>query len=160
GAGFAVVTTLAVLVYMGFSVVTTEWRTRFVREANRLDSEANTRAIASLLNYGTVKLIGNEGFDAAAYDRQPAQLVSAQQQNRLSLAALNSGQALIVGASLTWMMVMAAQGVAGGEMTLGDFVAINAYLIQLFIPLNFLGFVYREIRRALTDMQRMFGLLQ
>src|SRR5690606_26498628 len=84
----------------------------------------------------------------------------AQQQSRLSLAALNSGQALIVSASLTWMMVMAAHGVAGGAMTLRDFVAINAYLIQLFIPLNFLGFVYREIRRALTDMQRMFGLLE
>jgi ABC-type transport system involved in Fe-S cluster assembly fused permease/ATPase subunit len=160
GASFAVVTTLAVLVYMGFSVVTTEWRTRFVREANRLDSEANTRAIDSLLNYETVKLFGNEQFEAAAYDRQLAQWERAQQQNRLSLAALNSGQALIVGASLTWMMVMAAQGVADGTMTLGDFVAINAYLIQLFIPLNFLGFVYREIRRALTDMQRMFGLLE
>ena len=159
GAGFAVVTTLAVVVYMGFSVVTTEWRTRFVREANRLDSEANTRAIDSLLNYETVKLFGNEAFEAAAYDRQLAHWERAQQQNRLSLAALNAGQALIVSASLTWMMVMAACGVAGGTMTLGDFVAINAYLIQLFVPLNFLGFVYREIRRALTDMQRMFGLL-
>ncbi|MEC9364559.1 MAG: ABC transporter ATP-binding protein/permease [Pseudomonadota bacterium] len=159
GAGFAVVTTLAVVVYMGFSVVTTEWRTRFVREANRLDSEANTRAIDSLLNYETVKLFGNEAFEAAAYDRQLAHWERAQQQNRLSLAALNAGQALIVSASLTWMMVMAARGVAGGTMTLGDFVAINAYLIQLFVPLNFLGFVYREIRRALTDMQRMFGLL-
>ena len=159
GAGFAVVTTLAVVIYMGFSVVTTEWRTRFVREANRLDSEANTRAIDSLLNYETVKLFGNEAFEAAAYDRQLAHWERAQQQNRLSLAALNAGQALIVSASLTWMMVMAARGVAGGTMTLGDFVAINAYLIQLFVPLNFLGFVYREIRRALTDMQRMFGLL-
>jgi ATP-binding cassette, subfamily B, heavy metal transporter len=159
GASFAVVTTLAVLVYMGFSVVTTEWRTRFVREANRLDSDANTRAIDSLLNYETVKLFGNEAFEAEAYDRQLERWERAQRQNRLSLAALNTGQALIVAASLTWMMIMAAEGVAARTMTLGDFVAINAYLIQLFIPLNFLGFVYREIRRALTDMQRMFSLL-
>ncbi|MFP5307591.1 MAG: ABCB family ABC transporter ATP-binding protein/permease, partial [Gammaproteobacteria bacterium] len=159
GASFAVITAFAVVVYVAFSVVTTEWRTRFVREANRLDSHANTRAIDSLLNYETVKLFGNERFEADEYDRFLAQWESAQQQNRLSLAALNSGQAVIVALSLTWMMVLAARGVAGGTMTLGDFVAINAYLIQLFIPLNFLGFVYREIRRALTDMQRMFGLL-
>jgi ATP-binding cassette subfamily B protein len=160
GADFAVITAIAVTTYIAFSVYTTEWRTRFVREANRLDSRANTRAIDSLLNYETVKLFGNERFEADEYDRFLAEWERAQQQNRLSLSALNAGQALIVAASLTWMMVLAARGVAAGAMTLGDFVAINAYLIQLFVPLNFLGFVYREIRRALTDMQRMFGLLQ
>ncbi|MEQ1438063.1 ABC transporter ATP-binding protein/permease [Fontimonas sp. SYSU GA230001] len=160
GAEFALITAFAVVIYVVFSIITTEWRTRFVREANRLDSRANTRAIDSLLNYETVKLFGNERFEADEYDRFLAQWERAQQQNRLSLSALNAGQALIVAASLTWMMVLAARGVAGGAMTLGDFVAINAYLIQLFIPLNFLGFVYREIRRALTDMQRMFALLQ
>ncbi|QHS10084.1 ABC transporter ATP-binding protein/permease [Sinimarinibacterium sp. NLF-5-8] len=160
GAEFALVTAGAVVIYIGFSIVTTEWRTRFVREANRLDSQANTRAVDSLLNAETVKLFGNAEHEAAQYDRQLAQWERAQQQNRLSLGALNSGQALIVAASLTWMMVLAARGVAAQTMTLGDFVAINAYLIQLFVPLNFLGFVYREIRRALTDMQRMFALLQ
>ncbi len=160
GAAFAVITAVAVVLYILFSVATTEWRTRYVREANRLDSHANTRAIDSLLNYETVKLFGNEAYEAEQYDRSLAAWERAQQQNRLSLAALNSGQALIVAGSLTWMMILAARGVAAGAMTLGDFVAINAYLIQLFVPLNFLGFVYREIRRALTDMQRMFALQQ
>ncbi len=160
GVAFALITAAAVVLYIAFSVVTTEWRTRFVREANRLDSRANTRAIDSLLNYETVKLFGNERFEADEYDRSLAQWETAQQRNRMSLATLNSGQALIVAGSLTWMMVMAARGTAAGDMTLGDFVAINAYLIQLFIPLNFLGFVYREIRRALADMQRMFKLLE
>jgi ABC-type transport system involved in Fe-S cluster assembly fused permease/ATPase subunit len=160
GVAFAVITAVAVVLYILFSVATTEWRTRYVREANRLDSHANTRAIDSLLNYETVKLFGNEGYEAEQYDRSLAAWERAQQQNRLSLAALNSGQALIVAGSLTWMMILAARGVTAGTMTLGDFVAINAYLIQLFVPLNFLGFVYREIRRALTDMQRMFALQQ
>jgi ABC-type transport system involved in Fe-S cluster assembly fused permease/ATPase subunit len=160
GVEFALVTGLAVCVYVFFSVLTTEWRTQFVRKANRLDSSAGTRAIDSLLNFETVKLFGNERYEAEQYDRALAEWEAAQQQNRLSLAALNTGQALIVAASLTWMMFMAAEGVTTGRMTLGDFVAINAYLIQLFIPLNLLGFVYREIRRALTDMQRMFTLLE
>ncbi len=160
GVEFALVTGFAVCVYVFFSVLTTEWRTQFVRKANRLDSSAGTRAIDSLLNFETVKLFGNERYEAEQYDRALAEWEAAQQQNRLSLAALNTGQALIVAASLTWMMFMAAEGVTTGRMTLGDFVAINAYLIQLFIPLNLLGFVYREIRRALTDMQRMFTLLE
>ena len=157
---FAVLALLSVALYVAFSVVLTEWRTRFVREANQLDSHANTRAVDSLLNYETVKLFGNEQHEAAAYDRSLADWERAQMQSRLSLAALNTGQALIIAGGLTWMMVLAAQRVAAGAMTLGDFVAINAYMIQLFIPLNVLGFVYREIRRALTDMQRMFGLLR
>ncbi len=160
GAKFALVTAFAVGVYVFFSVLTTEWRTQFVRKANQLDSNAGTRAIDSLLNFETVKLFGNERYEAEQYDRALEEWETAQQQNRLSLSMLNTGQALIVAASLTWMMFMAAEGVTKGTMTLGDFVAINAYLIQLFIPLNLLGFVYREIRRALTDMQRMFTLLE
>ncbi|EIT68920.1 ABC transporter related protein [Hydrocarboniphaga effusa AP103] len=156
---FAVITAVAVLLYVAFSITVTEWRTQFVRKANQLDSKANTRAIDSLLNYETVKYFGNEAHEAAEYDRFLSDWEQAQQQNRLSLGALNVGQSLIVAGSLTAMMVIAAQGVARGGMTLGDFVAINAYVVQLFIPLNFLGFVYREIRRALTDMGRMFGLL-
>ena len=157
---FALLALLSVGLYVVFSVVITEWRTKFVREANQLDSRANTRAIDSLLNYETVKLFGNERHEAAAYDRSLQDWERAQMQSRMTLAALNTGQALIIAGGLTWMMVLAAQSVAARTMTLGDFVAINAYMIQLFIPLNVLGFVYREIRRALTDMQRMFGLLQ
>ena len=160
GPGFALITAGSVLLYILFSVLTTEWRTQYVRAVNQLDSRANTRAVDSLLNYETVKYFGNEQHEAREYDRFLADWERAQQQNRLSLGALNLGQALIVAGALTWMMVLAAQGVAEGRMTLGDFTAVNAYIIQLFIPLNFLGFVYREIRRALTDMNRMFGLLQ
>ncbi|HEY0973563.1 MAG TPA: ABC transporter ATP-binding protein/permease [Solimonas sp.] len=160
GTAFAAITAAAVVIYVLYSIVVTEWRTRFVREANRLDSQANTRAIDSLLNYETVKLFGNERFEAAEYDRSLADWEQAQQRNRLSLAALNAGQALIIAAALTGMMVLAAARVTDGTMSLGDFVAINAYMIQLFMPLNVLGFVYREIRRALSDMERMFGLLR
>ncbi len=159
GSAFALITAGSVAAYVLFSIVVTEWRTRFVREANQLDSRANTRAVDSLLNYETVKLFGNERFEANEYDRHLADWERAQQQNRLSLAGLNTGQALIIAGALTWMMILAASRVTTGAMSLGDFVAINAYMIQLFIPLNVLGFVYREIRRALSDMERMFGLI-
>jgi ATP-binding cassette subfamily B protein len=159
GSIFAIITAVAVALYVAFSVITTEWRTRYVREANRLDSRANTRAIDSLLNYETVKLFGMERREAAEYDDFLAQWETAQRENRLSLAALNSGQAMIVAGSLTWMMILAARAVAAKTMSMGDFVAINAYMIQLFVPLNFLGFVYREIRRAVTDIGKMFDLL-
>ena len=157
---FAVLALVSVGLYIAFSIAVTEWRTKFVREANQLDSRANTRAIDSLLNYETVKLFGNERHESAEYDRFLAQWEGAQAQSRMTLAALNLGQSLIIAGGLTWMMVLAAQMVAAGSLTLGGFVAINAYMVQLFVPLNVLGFVYREIRRALTDMQRMFGLLQ
>ncbi|MGQ0530058.1 MAG: ABCB family ABC transporter ATP-binding protein/permease [Panacagrimonas sp.] len=160
GASFAVITALSVGGYIVFSVSVTEWRTKFVREANRLDSRASQRSVDSLLNFETVKLFGAERREEQEYDRFLAEWERAQQQNRVSLAALNLGQALIVAGGMTWMMVLAAKGVTAKEMTLGDFVAINAYMIQLFLPLNFLGFVYREIRRALVDMQRMFLLLE
>lgn len=157
---FAVLALSSVGLYVAFSVAVTEWRTRFVREANALDSQANTRAIDGLLNFETVKLFGNEQFESEQYDRALASWEQAQTQSRLTLSALNTGQALIIAGGLTWMMILAAQRVADGAMSLGDFVAINAYMIQLFIPLNVLGFVYREIRRALADMQRMFALME
>ncbi|MCX7073006.1 MAG: ABC transporter ATP-binding protein/permease [Gammaproteobacteria bacterium] len=156
---FAVIAAVSVVVYVGFSVVVTEWRTKFVREANSMDSKANTRAIDALLNYETVKYFGNERWEAARYDDSMAAWEKATSQNRQSLSALNTGQALIVAGSITAMMWLAASEVTVGAMTVGGFVAVNAYMIQLFVPLNFLGFVYREIRRALTDMQKMFGLL-
>ncbi|MES2491608.1 MAG: ABC transporter ATP-binding protein/permease [Pseudomonadota bacterium] len=160
GADFAIITVASVILYIAFSVVITEWRNKYVRAANTLDSRANTRAIDSLLNYETVKYFGNEKHEAAQYDRALADWEIALMQNRLSLSALNAGQSLIVAGSLTWMMILAAQHIVDGQMTLGDFVAVNAYMVQLFVPLNFLGFVYREIRRSLTDMAKMFGLLE
>lgn len=151
---------VAVLVYIVFSVLVTEWRTKFVREANEQDNRSNTRAVDSLLNYETVKYFNNEEYEAREYDQHLADWEQSRLKNRLSLAALNSGQALIIAASVTLMMVMAAYGVAQGSMTIGDFVMINAYMIQLFIPLNFLGFVYREIRQSLINVERMFDLLR
>ncbi|MCX7059554.1 MAG: ABC transporter ATP-binding protein/permease [Gammaproteobacteria bacterium] len=156
---FAVIAAISVVLYVGFSVVVTEWRTKFVREANTMDSKANTRAIDALLNYETVKYFGNERWEAARYDDSMAAWEKATSQNRQSLSALNTGQALIVAGSITAMMWLAASEVTKDAMTVGGFVAVNAYMIQLFVPLNFLGFVYREIRRALTDMQKMFGLM-
>ena len=156
---FAIITLIAVIVYISFTILTTEWRNKFVREANQLDSRSNTRAIDSLLNYETVKYFNNEAYEASQYDKNLEAWEEARMKNRLSLAALNSGQALITAGAVTLMMVMAAQEVVAGTMSLGDLVMINAYMIQLFIPLNFLGFVYREVRRALTDIENMFGLL-
>ncbi|MFV8834006.1 ABC transporter ATP-binding protein/permease [Aquisalimonas sp.] len=157
--GFVVTVVAAVVVYIAFSVVVTEWRTRFVREANTMDNRSNTRAVDSLLNYETVKYFNNEGYEAERYDRDLAAWESARMKNRLSLAALNSGQALIIAAAITIMMAMAAYQVTTDAMSMGDLVMVNAYMIQLFMPLNVLGFVYREIRQALVDIERMFGLL-
>jgi ATP-binding cassette, subfamily B, heavy metal transporter len=151
---------VAIAVYVAYSVVITEWRTRFVREANLRDNESNTRAIDSLLNYETVKYFGNERFEADRYDRGLASWEKARMKNVLSLVLLNSGQALIIAAAITAMMILAARQVAAGTMTLGDLVMVNAYMIQLFIPLNFLGFVYREIRQSLANIERLFGLLE
>ena len=150
----------AVLVYGLFTIMFTEWRNRFVRESNQLDNRSNTRAVDSLLNYETVKYFGNEQFEARQYDEHLAGWESARMKTRLSLAALNSGQALIIAGSVTLMMVLAANQVSAGSMTLGELVMINAYMIQLFIPLNFLGFIYREIREALINIERLFGLLE
>ena len=149
----------SVVVYGLFTITFTEWRNRFVRETNQLDNRSNTRAVDSLLNYETVKYFGNEQFEARQYDEHLAGWEAARMKSRLSLAALNSGQAFIIAGSVTLLMVMAANQVASGAMTLGELVMINAYMIQLFIPLNFLGFIYREIREALINIERLFGLL-
>ncbi|MEK6806005.1 MAG: ABC transporter ATP-binding protein/permease [Pseudomonadota bacterium] len=160
GGSFALIAAGSVVLYVAFSVLITEWRTRFVREANQLDSRANTRAIDSLLNYETVKLFGAEREESRAYDQMLATWETAQRQSRLTLSLLNVGQALIIAAAVTGLMLLAAHDVAAQRASLGDFVAINAFMMQLFVPLNVLGFVYREMRRALTDMQRMFSLRQ
>ena len=149
----------AVVVYVVFSIKVTEWRTRFVREANARDNQSNSRAVDSLLNYETVKYFNNEAFEAELYDQDLEDWEDARLKNRLSLAALNAGQALIIGVAMIVIMSMAVTEVAAGEITLGDFTMINAYLLQLFIPLNALGFVYREIRQALVNVERLFGLL-
>ena len=150
---------VAVVVYVVFSIKITEWRTKFVREANARDNQSNSRAIDSLLNYETVKYFNNERYEAELYDQDLDDWEKARLKNRLSLATLNAGQALIIGVALIVIMAMAVGEVASGEITLGDFTMINAYLIQLFIPLNALGFVYREIRQALVNVERLFKLL-
>lgn len=157
---YAVITLVAVAIYIAFTIITTEWRNRFVREANQADSSTNTRAIDSLLNYETVKYFNNEQYEADTYDKFLAQWETAKLKNRLSLLTLNSGQAFIIATAMTVMMLMAAQSVIANRMTLGDLAMINAYMIQLFIPLNFLGFVYREVRRSLTDIENMLALLK
>jgi ATP-binding cassette subfamily B protein len=159
GWSYAAITVVAVVGYIGFSIFATEWRTRFVREANKLDSRANTRAVDSLLNYETVKYFNNERYEAENYDSALANWEQALGKSRISAASLNSGQALIISVAATTMLMMAAQDVIDGSMTLGDLVLINAYILQLFMPLGFLGFVYREIKRSLADISRMFNLL-
>jgi len=159
GFSFALIIAGAVVGYITYSVKATQWRTRFIREANAADSSSNTRAIDSLINYETVKYFGNERFEADAYDSQLAVWEQARRKNRLSLFALNGGQAFIIAIAMTLMMGFAAYEVSQGTMTLGDFVLINAFTMQIFMPLNFLGFVYREIRASLANIEQMFGLL-
>ena len=158
-ASYVLAILVSVLVYVIFSIRITEWRIAFVREANTHDNQSNSRAIDSLLNYETVKYFNNEHFEAEQYDKGLALWEQARLKNRLSMAALNSGQAFIIGISLIVMMSMAVREVANGQMTLGGFTMVNAYLIQLFVPLNALGFVYREIRQSLVNVERLFGLL-
>lgn len=156
---YALLTVIAVASYIFFTVVITEWRNKYTREANQADNTTNSRAVDSLLNYETVKYFNNEQYEAQTYDSFLARWEQARLKNRLSLLALNSGQALIIAAAITALMWLAATEVANKQLTLGDLVMVNAYMIQLFLPLNFLGFVYREIRRALTDLENMLGLL-
>ncbi len=160
GIWFALTTLIAIVCYVSYSIYATEWRTRYIRAANKADSSSNTRAIDSLLNYETVKYFTNEDYEAQAYDHQLAQWEQAKTKNRLSLFALNGGQALIISVAMTVMLGLAAYEVTYGNMTLGDFVLINAFMMQLFIPLNFLGFVYREIKGSLANIEHMFGLLK
>jgi ATP-binding cassette subfamily B protein len=156
---FAAITFAAVAVYIAFTVSVTEWRMDIRRRANELDSQANTRAIDSLLNYETVKYFNNEEFEVRRYDEQLRQYESAEVRNEASLGLLNIGQSLIIAVAVTLLMVLASQGVVDRSLTLGDLVLVNGLLIQLYIPLNFLGMVYREIKQALTDMDKMFRLL-
>ncbi len=157
---YPVIVFVAVALYITFSVIATEWRTGFVRQMNEADNAANTRAIDSLLNFETVKVFASGPFEAEEYDRNLASWEVARRSNRLSMAALNIGQALVVSGAMTAIMLLAANGVADGQLSLGDLVMVNAYMMQLFIPLNFLGFVYREIKRALADIEAVFRLLR
>lgn len=159
-AWYALVILISVSIYIYFTVVTTEWRNRYVRETNRLDSDTSTRAIDSLLNYETVKYFNNEVYEAEQYDQNLASLEGARLKTRMTLMLLNSGQSLIIAVGMVGLLWLAATEVARGDMTLGSLVMINAYILQLFMPLNFLGMVYREIRKALTDIENMFALLK
>ena len=159
GPAYGAITLLSVLAYVAFSVVATEWRTTYVRAANVADSASNTLAVDSLLNYETVKYFGNEAHEAARYDAELAKWEDARRRNRLTLFALNAGQALIVALAMTASMALAAFDVSRGRMSVGDFVLINAFMMQLFMPLNFLGMVYREVKGSLAAIEEMFGLL-
>ncbi len=156
---FALITMISIVTYIAYSIYATELRTRYVRAANKADSSSNTRAIDSLLNYETVKYFTNEGYEANAYDKQLALWERAKIQNRLSVFALNGGQAIIIAIAMTSMLALAAYQVSLAKMTIGDFVLINAFMMQLFMPLNFLGFVYREIKGSLANIENLFGLL-
>ena len=157
---YAVITLTALTIYIYFTVTVTEWRTHFRRQANEFDSAAHSRAIDSLLNYETVKYFGNESFEASRYDESLDKLRRARVKAQTSLSALNTGQQLIIAIALVAMLWRATEGVVAGTMTLGDLVMINAFMIQLYIPLNFLGVIYREIKQSLTDLDRMFKLLE
>jgi ABC-type transport system involved in Fe-S cluster assembly fused permease/ATPase subunit len=159
GFSFALIILVSVVGYVGFSVKATDWRTKYVREVNQADSSTSSRAIDSLLNYETVKYFNNENYEANRYDVDLANWENARRKNRLSLFALNGGQASIIAMAMTSMMALAAYKVAQGDMTIGDFVLINAFTMQIFMPLNFLGFVYREIRGSLANIENLFNLL-
>jgi ATP-binding cassette subfamily B protein len=158
-AGFVVITVLSLVAYVLFTIKVSNWRIAIRRAVNESDSAANTRAVDSLLNYETVKYFNNESWEADRYDQQLRQLENASTRSQTTLAALNLGQQAIIALGVTAMMWRAASGVVAGTMTIGDLVLVNAFLIQLYLPLNFLGIVYRELRQALTDIERMFGLL-
>ena len=157
--GFAGISLIAIAGYITFSVKTTDWRVKFIREANKADSSSNNHAVDSLLNYETTKYFTNEDFEANRYDQDLEAWEVAKRKNRLSLFALNGGQAFIIAIAITAMMLLAAYNVTQGEMTLGDFVLINAFIMQIFLPLNFLGFVYREIKGSLANIEHLFSLM-
>ncbi|MEG0052876.1 MAG: ABC transporter ATP-binding protein/permease [Comamonas sp.] len=156
---FAVITLSALVFYIFFTVTVTEWRTRFRKEANAQESAAHTKAIDSLLNYETVKYFNNEKFEAERYDENLEKLRRVRLKSQTTLSMLNCGQQLIIGSALVAILWRATQGVVDGRLTLGDLVMINAFMIQLYIPLNFLGVIYREIKQSLTDLDRMFLLM-
>ncbi len=158
-AGFVWITLAALSLYIVFTVWVTEWRTRFRVEANAADSAAHNHAIDSLLNYETVKYFGNEGFEARRYDESLRHYQRSRLKSQSSLSLLNTGQQLIIGTGLVAMLWRATAGVADGHLSIGDLVMINAFMIQLYIPLNFLGVIYRELKQNLTDLHRMFALM-
>ncbi|MDH4273871.1 MAG: ABC transporter ATP-binding protein/permease [Gammaproteobacteria bacterium] len=157
---FAFITLGTIVAYIAYTLYVTEWRMSHRRQLNEFDSKANTRAIDSLLNYETVKYFCNEDFEADRYDENLAKLERAAVLNQTSLSLLNVGQGTIIAIGVAALMTLAAQHVVDGTMTLGDLVMVNAFLLQLYMPLNFLGFVYREIKHSLADMERMFSLLR
>ena len=157
---FALIVFVSVVSYVWFSKKTTDWRTQFIREANQADSRSSSRAVDSLLNFETVKYFTNEQYESNLYDEELADWEKAKRKNRLTLFLLNGGQALIISASMTAMLLLAASEVSEGRMTIGDFVLVNAFMMQIFMPLNFLGFVYREIKSSMTNIERMFSLMR
>ncbi len=156
---FSVITAATLVLYVAYTVMVTDWRTNFRRLMNELDSEANTRAVDSIINYETVKYFGNEEYEGKSYDGSLQRLEAAALKSQMALSVLNSGQAAIVAVAVSLILWRATQGVIDGTMTLGDLVLVNAFMIQLYIPLNFLGVIYREIKQALADMERLFTLL-
>ncbi len=158
-ASFAAIALSALVLYVAYTVTVTEWRTQFRREVNEQDSRANTRAIDALINYETVKYFNNEDFEARRYDENLLARMRAGIRSQTSLSVLNLGQSLIVASAVALLLWRATAGVVAGTMSLGDLVLVNAFMIQLYVPLNFLGVLYREIKQALTDMERMFRLM-
>lgn len=156
---FFIVIAVSLTAYIVFTLAITEWRMIFRRTMNDMDSKANTKAIDSLLNYETVKYFGNEEYEARRYDENLRSWEQAAVRNQTSLAALNVGQSAIIGVGVTLLMLLAANGVVKGTMTIGDLVLVNVFMLQLYMPLHFLGFVYREIKHSLADMERMFNLI-
>ena len=157
---YALVTFFTVSIYIFWTIAVTDWRLKYRRQMNKMDGEANTKAIDSLLNYETVKYFGNEEHEAKRFDRALRSYEESAIKSKVSLSLLNVGQGAVISIGMTVLMIMAAFGVQDKSMTLGDFVLVNTYMIQLFLPLNFLGFVYREIKQSLTDMDDMFSLLE
>ncbi len=157
---FAIITLVALVVYIVFTVSITEWRTQFRRQMNELDSSAHSRAIDSLLNYETVKYFNNEAFEARRYDESLERYRKAAIKSQATLSLLNTGQQMIIAIALVVMLWRATEGVIAGRMSLGDLVMVNAFMIQLYIPLGFLGVIYREIKQSLTDLDKMFRLLE
>jgi ATP-binding cassette, subfamily B, heavy metal transporter len=156
---FVTITLTTLIIYIGYTIFVTEWRTAFRKEMNELDSKANTKAVDSLLNYETVKYFGNERFEAERYDLSLQRWEKAAVRSQTSLSLLNLGQSFFIAMGAALVMWRAIDGVMAGRMTIGDLVMVNAFLIQLYAPLNFLGVIYREIRQSVTDMGKMFGLL-
>ncbi|MET0856743.1 MAG: ABC transporter ATP-binding protein/permease [Telluria sp.] len=158
-AWFSIITAAALVLYIAFTVIVTNWRTHFRRTMNDLDSKANTKAIDSLINYETVKYFGNEDYEAKRYDEGLKNYENAAVKSQTSLSVLNTGQSMIIATAVTLILWRATVGVIDGSMTLGDLVLVNSFMIQLYIPLNFLGVIYREIKQSLADMERLFALL-